>query len=182
MKNKIKAIFDSMDAEADGEVSMDEMGEVLAKIGLELNAEQSTKLFRDMDADGSGSVSFPEFYRALTKADANKNQLVNVFRQRTQDLVEGGQPIDFGNGDGAPRSGWAFYTPGVNGVRCQAKMVEGMLGGISPMLKAQQAARGGASGSKVPNLKLDAKAHKFGNWSAAVDEVSKTQQHAVLTF
>ena len=44
MKNKIKAIFDSMDAEADGEVSMNEMGEVLAKIGLELNAEQSTKL------------------------------------------------------------------------------------------------------------------------------------------
>jgi len=54
---ELKELFEHFDSDGSGELGSDEVGELLATMGVNLNAEELAKLIQMMDKDGSGALN-----------------------------------------------------------------------------------------------------------------------------
>jgi len=58
-------LFQRFDANGNGELSLEEFRDMIAKMGIGMKAKEATELFELFDADGSGGIDEQEFMRAL---------------------------------------------------------------------------------------------------------------------
>ncbi len=54
---ELQELFEHFDSDGSGELGSDEVGELLATMGVNLNAEELAKLIQMMDKDGSGALT-----------------------------------------------------------------------------------------------------------------------------
>eukprot|EP01012_Entosiphon_sulcatum_P012635 TRINITY_DN17958_c0_g1_i1.p1 TRINITY_DN17958_c0_g1~~TRINITY_DN17958_c0_g1_i1.p1 ORF type:complete len:629 (-),score=129.57 TRINITY_DN17958_c0_g1_i1:13-1899(-) len=59
--DRVRAIFDMVDADGSGEVSTEEFWHAMADLDTGLTADDITEMMRELDRDGSGQVNFREF-------------------------------------------------------------------------------------------------------------------------
>ena len=57
----MQKVFQAMDTNGDGQLSEDELLQVLRKCGYNLTRQQVKKLATNLDKDGDGHISFEEF-------------------------------------------------------------------------------------------------------------------------
>ena len=60
-EDAIRAAFDEADEDGSGELDVEEIGEMLRKMGRVLSQRELEGAMAEMDLDGSGDVDFPEF-------------------------------------------------------------------------------------------------------------------------
>jgi calmodulin len=77
-KANCKEIFDVFDADGSGEIAIDEMGSLLASMGMELTQSDLAIIVKKFDTGGDGTISFEEFwaYMKSRKAKINPEQVV----------------------------------------------------------------------------------------------------------
>mmetsp|Transcript_32434 Transcript_32434/g.103234 ORF Transcript_32434/g.103234 Transcript_32434/m.103234 type:complete len:654 (-) Transcript_32434:82-2043(-) len=64
-EDELRTYFIESDIDGSGALGTSELGESLAKVGINLNQQQLITLTRYFDKDGSGSVSIGEFFKAF---------------------------------------------------------------------------------------------------------------------
>ena len=76
------ALFQQIDTNKDGKLSLDEMNQVLEGLD-DMNAQQLQQLFFDIDTDMSGSIDLTEFLAAMLerKVYLNEQMLLNAFKR-----------------------------------------------------------------------------------------------------
>jgi len=67
LRAKLRPIFDNLDEDQSGTVSVAEMGKMVKLLKLQMTAEQIQTMVAEADADGSGEVEFDEFVLVLRK-------------------------------------------------------------------------------------------------------------------
>lgn len=60
-KTEIRAVFDSIDLDGNGELDREEMDQAIARLGLELSKGEIDQLMEEMDTDKNGTVDYGEF-------------------------------------------------------------------------------------------------------------------------
>ena len=60
-KERLKAAFNAFDTNGNGQISFDEVRQLLSHGGVGSNDEQFRKMIEEMDIDGDGEISFNEF-------------------------------------------------------------------------------------------------------------------------
>ncbi|WOG96821.1 hypothetical protein DCAR_0416158 [Daucus carota subsp. sativus] len=90
--DEIKRVFDRFDTNSDGQLSSDELAEVLKNLGTAPSPEEIARMMEEIDTDKDGFISFDEFERfysagsdngegemreAFEMYDINKNGLIS---------------------------------------------------------------------------------------------------------
>lgn len=73
----LKDWFKSLDADASGEISLEELVVPLLSIGAAENVQEVRDLFRKVDLDGSGQIGFDEFCILLSKGSKGEQHPLN---------------------------------------------------------------------------------------------------------
>jgi len=60
-------MFDGIDTNGSGQISTQELGNMLEELGQILNEQQVEEFFALIDKDGSGSINFEEFYSHVSQ-------------------------------------------------------------------------------------------------------------------
>lgn len=60
MEDQLIRLFEDWDRDGNGQLTMDEMSEVFATIGLEMSAKEIEFVFKNMDRDSSGGIAYRE--------------------------------------------------------------------------------------------------------------------------
>ena len=63
---ELRKAFDVMDANKDGQVTKDELKQLLSGLGEEVTDEVVNEMIQIADTDGDGKVNFEEFCKAAT--------------------------------------------------------------------------------------------------------------------
>eukprot|EP00658_Telonema_sp_P-2_P060833 TRINITY_DN49644_c0_g1_i1.p1 TRINITY_DN49644_c0_g1~~TRINITY_DN49644_c0_g1_i1.p1 ORF type:complete len:149 (+),score=38.80 TRINITY_DN49644_c0_g1_i1:204-650(+) len=64
-RKEIRTVFEMFDTDGSGDISADELGDVMTTLGLDPTDEEVDLIIRRVDLDGSGTISFSEFCRIL---------------------------------------------------------------------------------------------------------------------
>ena len=76
--DKPQALFDAMDKDGGGSVSVQEFGDAIQRLGLGLSEEQKAAVVATLDADGNGEIVYEEFvdrlWRHVEAAAAKEEQ------------------------------------------------------------------------------------------------------------
>eukprot|EP00240_Pyramimonas_obovata_P012853 CAMPEP_0118956860 /NCGR_PEP_ID=MMETSP1169-20130426/61800_1 /TAXON_ID=36882 /ORGANISM="Pyramimonas obovata, Strain CCMP722" /LENGTH=258 /DNA_ID=CAMNT_0006904909 /DNA_START=303 /DNA_END=1079 /DNA_ORIENTATION=+ len=79
---EFKECFDMFDEDGSGNIDSAELQEILAALGVKMNAQEIAELVGEVDSDGSGDVDFPEFCALMARqmyATGEEHQLRQVF-------------------------------------------------------------------------------------------------------
>ena len=68
VRAKLKKTFDSFDSDGSGEVSIEEITQLLISLGVSASTETIMACVKEADTDNSGEISFEEFYAAMSKS------------------------------------------------------------------------------------------------------------------
>lgn len=71
---ELTELFHHFDADGSGELSAEEVGELLATMGTNLEEKELQSLVRVMDADGSGEISLDELAAVMLSRDKMKGK------------------------------------------------------------------------------------------------------------
>merc|ERR1719464_1431153 len=89
----VHAVFDALDSNKDGEISLDELKEVLKN---DMDGKQTAQIFTEVDLDNNGKITFDEFKAALELEDPRAPPMVR--RQsfiRFERTESDGEPEEF---------------------------------------------------------------------------------------
>jgi len=75
---ELRELFAHFDADASGELGTEEVGELLATLGTNLDDEELAKLIKIMDKDGSGEVSLDELASVMLSKKAMNSKDVKL--------------------------------------------------------------------------------------------------------
>ena len=95
---RVHGIFDELDEDLSGKVTVEEMEEGLKKVGIRLTKQEAEMLVRDADRDGDGHLDYAEF-RAYF---ARFTEVVNERRESDAWLREASETMNSKFGGGAP--------------------------------------------------------------------------------
>ena len=56
--SEFREIFNLVDADGSGEISREELGELIATLGLKASQEELDRMIDEIDVDGDGSINF----------------------------------------------------------------------------------------------------------------------------
>jgi Ca2+-binding EF-hand superfamily protein len=93
LRAKLKQTFDSFDKDGSGEISIDEITELLVSLGVSASTETIMACVKEADTDNSGEISFEEFYSAMRKSStagfdnghgSNNTTFADLVRDATQ--------------------------------------------------------------------------------------------------
>lgn len=65
MKEQLKQVFDMIDADKSGELTVDELIKVLEQMGEKVNKEAVVAELKKVDTDGNGKLNFKEFCKIV---------------------------------------------------------------------------------------------------------------------
>jgi len=82
MQQKFKDIFDSIDADGNGTIDLDEMFQVITILKLDMTKSELQNLFNFYDTDKNGKIQFDEFQRLMT------SQLTKIFGDGAVELTK----------------------------------------------------------------------------------------------
>jgi Ca2+-binding EF-hand superfamily protein len=71
-QQQIKQAFDAFDTDKSGQISCQELYQVLQQCGVKVNQDQCAQLIKMFDADKSGQMEFPEFQKLINEALKHK--------------------------------------------------------------------------------------------------------------
>jgi len=94
LEQKLKAFFDKMDDDKNGEVSQEEAVKFWGKNFAKLNAKS---MFNEVDEDGNGNITWPEFLDFWTNVAANGYSQDDL-EEEVEMMMEGGSWVDFDDG------------------------------------------------------------------------------------
>ena len=63
--DEVKKAFDFFDKDNSGFISMDELRQVLVKMGRHVNDDELARIFNSIDKDANGKISIDEFAQML---------------------------------------------------------------------------------------------------------------------
>ena len=66
-KEGVKAVFDELDADKSGKLSLEDLKKISEKFGKDPNEEEIQEFIQLCDASGDGKVSFDEFWETVLK-------------------------------------------------------------------------------------------------------------------
>jgi len=70
----LRAVFELFDVDQSGEITMDEMGDAMEALGLDVSEGQVERIFASVDKDANGSIDFPEFCQVINgNLDASRD-------------------------------------------------------------------------------------------------------------
>ena len=95
---RVQGIFDDLDEDLSGKVTVEEMEIGLKKVGINLTTAEANQLISEADIDGDGNLSYPEF-RAYF---ARFTEIVNERRSTDAWLREASETMNSKFGGGAP--------------------------------------------------------------------------------
>lgn len=72
-RSEVKKLFEMVDKDKSGYISVDELSHMLSRLGRELSKEQFENGFKMVDTDNSGQIDFEEFYMWFKKSDASRS-------------------------------------------------------------------------------------------------------------
>ena len=72
----IKSVFDEADTDGSGDITVDELGDVLKQVGATLTSDEEADIFDIVDVDGTGTIGVVEFCRLLFDDDDQKNKKI----------------------------------------------------------------------------------------------------------
>jgi len=67
LRKNLRGLFDKFDVDHSGAISPDEMGRIIAMIGMQMNEATLKQMMADADPDKSGQIEFEEFVAVLKK-------------------------------------------------------------------------------------------------------------------
>ena len=73
-----RKMFTQADADGSGTLDLEEITELAAKLGHNLNRRQARAAMKQMDADGNGEVDFDEFYQWWVKGDIRSGPEIGI--------------------------------------------------------------------------------------------------------
>ena len=94
-KLDLKSVFHDIDTSGDGFITISEMGQAFARLGLKLEDKVLDALFSHFDPNGSGSVHYGEFVWAFF----NRRSLVSQWKRATKNLTKAQVTAKFRQGD-----------------------------------------------------------------------------------
>ena len=71
---KLKAAFDSFDADNSGSMDTSELSVLMRRMGYEPSDDELKKVLAEVDADGSGEIDFDEFLVLVKKVAEKKEE------------------------------------------------------------------------------------------------------------
>jgi len=90
---EFKEIFDLVDHDGSGEITINELAQLMETLGLKPTEEQLEQMMKEVDADGSGDIDFAEFVAVMSRkvqAEYTPDQLKAAFRVfETEELGNG---------------------------------------------------------------------------------------------
>ncbi|KAL8215354.1 hypothetical protein R6Q59_026546 [Mikania micrantha] len=72
-KQEMKEAFDLFDADGNGTIDANELGNAMRALGFEMNKEQINEMIEEVDRDGSGAIDFDEFVYMMTDKICERN-------------------------------------------------------------------------------------------------------------
>ena len=94
---ELRKVFNSMDANGDGEISGAELSYALRQAGITMNSEELNDLVADLDVDGDGKVDFSEFVNLASKgfkdvdSEEELKEVFMVFDKENKGVISPGQ-------------------------------------------------------------------------------------------
>lgn len=79
---EIKELFDALDADGEGSISVDELGELFSSMGKPMPKEKLAQMIAEVDSDGGGSIEFEEFLMLVGKQMAEEKVLTPLEQAR----------------------------------------------------------------------------------------------------
>ena len=67
--NEYKGAFKFFDGDESGQISVEELGNAMSKLGYNLTQEQVSIILNKVDTDNSGQIGFEEFLAFITQAN-----------------------------------------------------------------------------------------------------------------
>lgn len=90
---EFREIFNLVDRDGGGEISKDELGELMDTLGIDATPEEIDAMIAEIDQDGSGSIDFEEFVAVMSRklnATYTSDQVKTAFK-----VFEGECPSGF---------------------------------------------------------------------------------------
>jgi len=81
--NEFREIFNLVDADGSGEISREELGDLIATLGLKASQEELDRMIDEIDVDGDGTINFEEFCSVMSHRVSQTytpDQVKNAFK------------------------------------------------------------------------------------------------------
>ena len=129
---EMKEVFDLIDGDKSGEISFDEMRELMRVVGMDADPERVQVIMDEVDADGSGTVDFEEFAAIMQRPTISKynvSEIKSAFETIQAELGDPSNPPPPGH-LGAETLANAFRNFGVN--KLDAAAAQDVCNGLGP--------------------------------------------------
>jgi len=80
---EFREIFNLVDRDGGGEITKDELGELMDTLGIDASPEEIDAMISEIDQDGSGSIDFEEFVAVMSRklnATYTSDQVKTAFK------------------------------------------------------------------------------------------------------
>jgi len=80
---EFREIFNLVDRDGGGEITKDELGELMDTLGIDATPEEIDAMISELDQDGSGSIDFEEFVAVMSRklnATYSSDQVKTAFK------------------------------------------------------------------------------------------------------
>jgi hypothetical protein len=92
---EMKEVFDLIDGDGSGEISFDEMRELMRVVGMDTDPARVQVIMNEVDTDGSGDVDFGEFAAIMLRPTISKysvSEIKSAFETIQAELGDAADP------------------------------------------------------------------------------------------
>mmetsp|Transcript_2775 Transcript_2775/g.2933 ORF Transcript_2775/g.2933 Transcript_2775/m.2933 type:complete len:153 (+) Transcript_2775:74-532(+) len=100
--SEFREIFSLLDRNGEGEITKDELSELMDTLGIDTTPEDIDSMLSEVDKDGSGTIDFEEFVAVMSKKVNATYTAANV--KSAFEVFEGAAPAGFVKADVLIRS------------------------------------------------------------------------------